>query len=493
MSIARAGHTATLLQNGKVLVAGGSGQDGLAELYDPANGTWAPTGSMSERRSGHRATLLQDGKVLVTGGGAGSMSASPEIYDPATGSWSSAGSMVEKRPSHTATLLANGKVLVAAGGEIATAVDTAELYDPVTGTWTRTGRLSEVRSGHSATLLPDGQVLVTGGVGNFSFSDDDTTRASSELYNPAAATWRSTGRLNTARSDQTATLLANGHVLIVGGTDANGRRLRSAEIYETNGPATRPRNISTRLRIETDDNVAIAGFIITGSAPKRVIVRAIGPSLTARGVAGALVDPTLQLHKPDGTLLLNDNWREQEAEVLATNLAPAQDEESAIVATLPPGAYTAIMQGQAGGTGVGLVEVYELDTSAASSLGNISTRGQVQTGDNVMIGGFILGGSQNVTRVAIRGLGPSLSAAGLTDVVADPVIDLRDSNGERMTANDNWQFNADVAAQLTAAGLAPTRPEEAGIVTILPPGNYTVILAGKASRGLGLVEVYHLR
>jgi N-acetylneuraminic acid mutarotase len=400
MSIARTGHTATLLQNGKVLVVGGNGQDGLAELYDPANGTWAPTGSMSARRWGHRATLLQDGKVLVTGGATGAL-ASPEIYDPATGEWSAAGSMVEQRPSHTATLLANGKVLVAAGGNF-DSVTTAELYDPVTGTWTRTGRLAEARRSHSATLLPDGRVLVTGGVGNFSFSNDTTPR-NSELYDPAAGTWRLTGRLNTLRDGHTATLLVNGNVLILGGTDANGRRLRSAEIYETNGPATRPRNISTRLRVETDDSVAIAGFIITGSAPKRVIVRAIGPSLTAHGVVGALVDPTLQLHKPDGTVLFNNNWREQEAAVLATNLAPARDEESAIVATLPPGAYTAIMRGNGGGTGVGLVEVYDLDPSGASTLGNISTRGQVQTGDNVMIGGFILGGSQNVTRVAIRG------------------------------------------------------------------------------------------
>jgi hypothetical protein len=282
-------------------------------------------------------------------------------------------------------------------------------------------------------------------------------------------------------------------VLITGGTDSNSRRLRSAELYETNGPATRPRNISSRLRVETDDNVAIAGFIITGSAQKRVIIRAIGPSLTASGVAGALVDPVLQLHKPGGTVLLNDNWRENEAEVLATNLAPGRDEESAIVATLPPGAYTAMMRGQAGGTGVGLVEVYELDTSATSSLGNISTRGQVQTGENVMIGGFILGGSQNVTQVVVRGIGPSLSAAGLAEVVADPVIDLRDANGERLIANDDWQSERDVAAQLVAHRLAPNRPEEAAIFTILPPGNYTVILTGKGSRGIGLVEVYNVR
>ncbi|MEY2488115.1 MAG: hypothetical protein QOC70_57 [Verrucomicrobiota bacterium] len=254
-------------------------------------------------------------------------------------------------------------------------------------------------------------------------------------------------------------------------------------------------NISTRLRVEIGDRVMIGGFIITGSASKRVVIRGIGPSLTSSGLSDVLADPTLELRGSDGALLMqNDNWQDnsaQAAQLIALGLAPQNPDESGIVATLPPGAYTAIVAGKNQTSGLGLVEIYDADAGAASQLANISTRGFVRTANNVMIGGFILGQGSARTSVAVRGIGPSLSQFGLSNVLADPTLELRDSNGALLIANDNWQDDPVSAAQLTAHGLAPPSPLESGIFATLSPGAFTAILAGKnGSVGLGLVEVY---
>ena len=255
-------------------------------------------------------------------------------------------------------------------------------------------------------------------------------------------------------------------------------------------------NISTRLRVETGDRVMIGGFIITGSEPKKVAIRGIGPSLGNSGLTDFLADPTLELRGSAGALLMqNDNWQddsEQAAQLMALGLAPQHPNESGIVATLQPGAYTAIVAGKNQTTGIGLVEIYDADAAAASQLANISTRGFVRTGDEVMIGGFILGDGSANTAVAIRGIGPSLGQTGLTNVLADPTLELRDGNGALLIANDNWQDDPASAAQLTAHGLAPQDSLESGIVAALPPGAFTAILAGKSGGvGLGLVEVYN--
>lgn len=250
-------------------------------------------------------------------------------------------------------------------------------------------------------------------------------------------------------------------------------------------------NISTRALVGTQDKVLIAGFIVTGKAPKTVAVRGIGPSLAASGVPNPLADPTLELYDSGGNLLLtNDNWRDdpaQEAELQAVGLAPTNDLESAMVVTLPPCAsYTAILAGRNGGTGVGLVEIYDLNPADGSELANISTRGFVEPGANVMIGGFILGGGSNDTRVAVRGMGPSLP---LNPLLADPTLELRGPGSFVPIPNNDWMLNPLALVEFPLRGLVPLTLES-GIFTSLSSDLYTAILSG--GTGFGLVEIYNV-
>ncbi len=270
-------------------------------------------------------------------------------------------------------------------------------------------------------------------------------------------------------------------------------------------PTGMPLNVSTRMRVLTNDNVLIAGFIITGTDPKKVIIRGIGPSLNGVGVA--LSDPTLELHQGT-TVITNDNWKindqtgqSQEADIRATTIPPTNDLESALIATLVPGNYTAILAGKNGGTGVGIVEVYDLAQGANSKLANISSRGFVDTGDNVMIGGFIVGGgSGNGARVIVRAIGPSLNANGspVPGRLADPTLELHNANGSMIVTNDNWKINDQTGqsqeADIRATTIPPTDDLESAIVATLPPDNYTAIVRGKNNTtGVGLVEVYSLQ
>jgi hypothetical protein len=262
------------------------------------------------------------------------------------------------------------------------------------------------------------------------------------------------------------------------------------------GPSTPPArllNISTRLRAHGGDNALIGGFILTGDDSKRVIVRALGPSLTAAGLPGALSDTTLELYDSAGKLLAsNDNWREtQEAEIQATTLAPSYDSEAAIVTTLPAGnaGYTAIVRGKGDSAGVALVEVYDLDSTATSRLANISTRGVVGTGDDVMIGGFIVGAG-GATRVVVRGLGPSLTDVGVAGALQDPTLELVNSDGVILAENNNW---ITTRSRIQGTGIPPKYDAESAIVAALAPGNYTAIVRGVGNTtGVGLVEVYNL-
>jgi hypothetical protein len=253
------------------------------------------------------------------------------------------------------------------------------------------------------------------------------------------------------------------------------------------------------MRVQTGDNVGIGGFIITGTAPKHVLLRAIGPSLARSGVSDALADPVLELHGPGAfATITDDNWRDdpaQAAAILATGIPPTNDLESAIDATLAPGAYTPIVRGKNDTSGVALVEVYDLNQGVASKLANLSTRAFVSTGDNIVIAGFTLGSNSGDDRVVVRGIGPSLAPRSFpaSAVLADPTLELRDGNGALLVANDNWQDDPAQAAELTAARLAPTERRESAIAATLPPGLYTALLAGvNNGTGIGLVEVYDL-
>ena len=506
MITARYAHAAMLLPNGLALAISGLDVFVLpdAEVFDPASETWSPAGRLITARAHHSATLLPGGKVLIAGGDTGygnGVMASSELYDPASGISTSTGSLGVARYGHRAILLPDGRVLVVGGlagtNNNSYPLASAELYDPASGTWTATGSLGSVRRGSTATLLPNGKVLVAGG-------DDGTTvlgttvLSSAELYDPASGAWTPTGSLVTGRSSHSATLLPNGKVLMAGGYDGSST-LSSAELYVGPSAPTALLNIATRMRVLADDRVLIGGFIITGTELKRVLIRGVGPSLNGVGVT--LSDPTLELHQGSTTLATNDNWKtrangtSQQADIEATTIAPANDSEPAILVSLSPGAYTAILSGKNGGTGVGLVEVYDLGQGANSRLANISTRGFVDTGDNVMIGGLIVGGGSGggLSRVIVRALGPSVPVAG---ALGNPTLELHDGSGTLIASNDNWKTRPDGSSQqaeIEATGIQPTNDLESALVRTLPPGNYTAIVRGmNSATGVGLVETYSL-
>jgi hypothetical protein len=247
------------------------------------------------------------------------------------------------------------------------------------------------------------------------------------------------------------------------------------------------------MRVQTGDNAGIGGFIISGTAPKHVLLRAIGPSIT--GLPGVLADPVLELHGPAGfATITNNNWGDdpvQQAAILATGLAPTNNLEAAIDATLNPGAYTGIVTGNGGISGIGLIEVYDLSQAVSAKLANISTRALVGTGNDIVIAGFILGNNSGGTRLVLRGIGGSLTLFGVPNALANPTLELRDSNAALLASNDNWQDDPAQAAELTAAGLAPTNASESGIAITLGPGAYTALLAGQGNTtGVGVIEVY---
>ena len=275
-------------------------------------------------------------------------------------------------------------------------------------------------------------------------------------------------------------------------------------------PGSKLINVSTRAFVQTGDDVMIGGFIVQGTQAKRIIVRAIGPELIPFGIPNPLADPTLELHDGTGALIAsNDNWvttiiggiitTDQVAAIRASGYAPTNAMESAMIVTLPPGNYTAIVRGVNNTTGIGLAEVYDLGTNNTSILGNISTRSLVQTGDNVMIGGFVVQGIQG-KRVIVRAIGPELSQYGVPNPLPDPTLELHGANGRLIASNDNWMatiiggiITQDQVAAIRDSGHAPSDARESAMIVDLPPGNYTAIVRGKnIVIGVALVEVYDL-
>jgi glucose/arabinose dehydrogenase len=275
-------------------------------------------------------------------------------------------------------------------------------------------------------------------------------------------------------------------------------RGNNGQVFRVAALTAQPLNISVRARVGTGNDVLFNGFINVGTAPKKVILRALGPSLQQAGLNDFLPDPVLELHASDGSIITsNNNWKDNSAadqqDIINNQLAPPNDLESAIVRIIQPGTYTTIVKGQNNGTGVGLVEVYDVERTSASRLANVSGRALVLTEGNVLISGFIVGNNNGASKLVVRGLGPSLTQLGVTNPLADPTLELHDTNGALLMTNDNWQDDPASAGQINASGLAPANQFEAAIATSLFPGMYTAIVAGKnGGTGIGVVEVYNL-
>ena len=461
---------------GLIYTAGGSNLDAGGNLidtvesfvYDPVANTWTAITNIPRATAETRAVVV-NGEMWVLGGGRTAPNPSNEvdIYTPGSATWSTGLPFVTARRNFPADSDGTSRVFLAGGYAPTTAVNTMEIFGPGGGCATPTPTPSG-----TPTPTPSGTPTPTPG-----------TPTPTPTATPATPTPTTTPvETPTPTPTSTATLTPT-PTLTPAGTPT-----------PTPSPAAQLVNISTRMRVQTGDRVGIGGFIVTGSVPKRVIVRAIGPSLTRFGI-DVLADPVLELHGPGAFVtIINDNWRDtQEAEIQATGLPPTNDLESAIVATLVPGQYTAIVRGKNNTSGIALVEVYDLNQTAASKLANISTRAFVGTGDDIVIAGFILGNGSGADRIIVRGMGPSLTAAGVPTVLADPTLELRDSNGALLISDNDWQDNPAQAALITAAGLAPSNSLEAAIAATLPPGLYTALLKGlNSGTGNGLVEVYDL-
>jgi len=274
-------------------------------------------------------------------------------------------------------------------------------------------------------------------------------------------------------------------------------------------PLSQPLNISTLLKVQTGDNALFGGFITSGNAPKKVVIRALGPSLSNFGVAGPLQDPTLELRAANGTVIAsNDNWKindqthlSQEAAIRATGLAPTDDRESVIMAELGSSSFTAIVRGKNDTVGAGLLEIYDINQAADSRLANISTRGYIDSAGGNITAGVIIGAGNGAAKVLVRVLGPSLTAFGITKPLKDPLVDIRDSNGTRIALNDDWKYRAgNVIPQqdeIEATGLQPSNDSESAVIVTLPVGNYTAIAQSFGTEpdktGVAVVEVYNLR
>jgi len=513
-------------------------------MYDPTTGSWTVTGSLTAARFVHKATLLPNGKVLVSGGeheNFGDALSSAELFDPVTGNWTTTGSMTAAREGHTATLLLNGKVLIAGGGGLNAILSSAELYDPAHGNWTATGSMTDARVAHTATLLPNGKVLMAGG----------SFLSSAELYDVGLG-------FQSAWQPQIASAVENGIVLTLTGSRFQGISQASSgstQDSSTNYPLVQLRSLtneqvaflgvdqvagwsdtsftseringfpsgpslvtvitngipsvarfvvfvsgselvngSARVPVGTGENVGISGFIIRGTAPRAVLVRALGPSLNVNGVPlpGLLQDPMVQLFDAQQqSLAQNDNWQsDQKFAIVATGLAPTDPQEAAILVDLAPGAYTAVVSGAGNTIGNALVEVYSLVGNSDSNAGNISTRGQVEAGDGALIGGIIIQGG-NPAQVLFRAIGPELTNLGVNGALQDPTLDLYDVNGALFQSNDDWQDTQ--SAEIMATGLAPSSPVESAILATLPEGAYTAVVRGKdGTTGIALVEGYNL-
>jgi N-acetylneuraminic acid mutarotase len=492
-------HNAAAVAGGSLYSFGAGG--GQTFVYNPTNNSWSARASSHYVHSNTAAVGVIDNKIYVAGGTNTPSERELEVYDPVANSWTVKAHMSVPR-NHTAGGVINGKFYVVGGRNGANITDALEAYDPQTNTWSGRAPMPTARSGVGAAVV-DNELWVFGG------EDLGGLHGEVEVYDPLSDSWRRLPGMPLPRHGIWASVIGN-QIYIPGGGAIEGLApTRTNQIFTVTG-APGLANISTRSFVQTGDNVMIGGFIVQGSAPKRVIIRAIGPELSQHGVPNVLANPTLELHNDTGALIArNDNWQhtliggiiigEQVNDIRNSGHAPGDARESAIIADLPAGNYTAIVRGLNNTTGVALVEVYDLSSDSSSILGNISTRAFVQTLDNVLIGGFIVRGSSS-KRVIIRAIGPELSQHGVPNPLADPTLELHNGTGALIASNDNWQhtiiggiITSSQVSDIQNSGHAPTVASESAIIADLPPGNYTAIVRGlNNTTGVALVEVYGL-
>jgi N-acetylneuraminic acid mutarotase len=482
-------------------------------IYNPGTNSWTATSTAHAPSARDSHAAVWTGSEMIIWGS--TSDASGGRYNPDTNTWiaTSTVNAPTGRAGHRAVW--TGSEMIVWGGYFFDGsyhyLNTGGRYNPNTNSWTATSTTNapDGRSTHTA-VWTDTEMIVWGGQAGPDLGYYFNTGA---RYDPSTDSWTPTSTVNAPDGRYRHTAVWTGNEMIVwGGILYSNTSTGTGGRYCAPGPPARLANISTRAFAQTGDNVIIGGFIVRGSVPKKVIIRAIGPGLTQYGVPNALANPTLELHDGTGALIAsNDNWQHtiiggiitgnQFHDIQNSGHAPGDGRESAIIADLPAGNYTAIVRGVNDTTGVALVEVYDLAPEISSTLGNISTRSFVQTDDNVMIGGFIVQGTQQ-KRVIVRAIGPELGAPpyNVPNALADPTLELHDGTGALIASNDNWQhtiiggiITRDQVSDIRNSGYAPGNANDSAIIADLPAGEYTAIVRGVSNTtGVALVEVYDL-
>ena len=482
----------------------GGGVVNTGGRYNPSADSWTATNTTNAPgpRISH-AAVWTGNEMIIWGGGAYTASNTGSRYNPVTDTWMSTNT-IGAPPRSAASAIWTGEEMIVWGGyDGGVHVNTGARYNPSADTWTATSLFNAptARIGHAALWTGD-EMIVWGGYNN----EQNRFFNTGGRYRPSTNSWTPTTTVNSPHRGNFPTAVWTGSRMIVWGgffifSDPLGHThsyvLSTGGQYcvAEHGPAPmRLANISTRAFVQTGDNVMIGGLIVTGSGPKTLMLRAIGPSLSNSGISDALPDPVLELRDSTGALLAsNDNWMDasNKQAIIDSGLAPGHNLESAILTSIDPGAYTAVLRGTNNGTGTALVEAYDLAQTSSSKFGNISTRAFAQTGNRVIIGGLIITGS-GLESVVVRAIGPSLTQFGVANALADPSLELRDSNGALLVSNGNW-MDAPNKQAIIDSGLAPAHNSESAILTSLNPGSYTAIVQGVANgTGVAVVEVFGL-
>ncbi len=521
----RVSHTAVWTGSEMIVWGGFNGFSSVLNTggkYNPSTNSWLSTSTTNAPTARTNHTAVWTGTEMIIWGGwdAASVPGAAPIffnsgrrYNPNTDSWTvtSLSNAPTGRADHTA-VWTGSEMIVWGGNKNSLLLNNGGRYNPGTNSWTATSLTNAPsgRIGHTAVWTLS-EMIVWGGSTVSGVTD------TGGRYDPATGSWAAPSTANAPVGRESHTGVWTGSQMIVwggwdGGSTYNG--FNTGGRYCAPGPAAQLGNISTRAFVQTGDNVMIGGFIVQGTGPKRVIIRAIGPELGAPpyNIPNALANPRLELHNAAGAVIgSNDDWQHtiiggvitqnQVGDIQNSGHAPTNPFESAIIADLPPGNYTAIMSGVNNTAGVGLVEVYDLSANTASILGNISTRSFVQTGDDVMIGGFIVQGT-GAKKVIIRAIGPELGAPpyNIPSALANPTLELHNGAGALIASNDNWQstviggiITSNQVSDIRSSGHAPGDGRDSAIIADLPPGNYTAIVRGvNDTTGVALVEVYDL-